>query len=91
MADGLPGGHLVKAFNTLPASLVAVETRHDAGRRVVFVAGDHERSTSGVMRLVSQMGFAPVNLGGLRQGGAMMQFPGGPLAGLDLLLTGDTV
>lgn len=85
VADGLPGAHLVKAFNTLPAPLLAVTPRRRAGRRVTFVAGDHQRSKGDVLRLVEQLGFAAIDLGPLRCGGALMQYPGGSLAALDLL------
>jgi predicted dinucleotide-binding enzyme len=78
VAERLPGARVVKAFNTLPAALLAQDPRQDGGHRVIFLSGDDEAANAEVMALVSQIGFAPLPLGRLGAGGMLMQF-GGPL------------
>ena len=80
----LPGARVVKAFNTLYGSYIAANPRHPAGRQIVFLAGDDSQGNRRVATLVEEFGFAAVNLGGLREGGRLMQL-GGPLSGLHAL------
>lgn len=37
VAEAVPGAHVVKAFNTLPAAVLATDPVKDGGNRVVFV------------------------------------------------------
>lgn len=83
--DLSPGAQLVKAFNALPAELLAAEPRQPGGRRVIFLSGDHLRAKIEVGRLAAQMGFIGIDLGGLVAGGRLLQFPDGPLWGRNLL------
>jgi predicted dinucleotide-binding enzyme len=85
VAELAPDAHLVKAFNTLPAELLAADPAEGSGRRVVFLSGDHARAKAEVRRLIARLGFAAVDLGGLAEGGRLQQMPGGPLAGLNLI------
>ena len=64
-----PGAQLVKAFNALAPEVLAAEPRQAGGRRVVFLSGDHLRAKIEVGRLVAQMGFVGIDLGGLVSGG----------------------
>jgi 8-hydroxy-5-deazaflavin:NADPH oxidoreductase len=84
VASLLPGARVVKAFNTMFGSYIAANPRHDAGRQVLFLAGDDADAKTRVSHLTGDFGFAPVDLGGLRDGGRLMQL-GGPLSGLHLL------
>ncbi|GAA0291801.1 hypothetical protein BJ968_000072 [Kineococcus aurantiacus] len=86
--DLVPGARLVKAFNTLSPSVLAAEPHTGAGRRVVFLSGDHVTANREVAALVDAAGWAAVDLGPLAVGGRLQQFPGGPLPTLDLLLQG---
>ncbi|ABS03770.1 NADP oxidoreductase coenzyme F420-dependent [Kineococcus radiotolerans SRS30216 = ATCC BAA-149] len=86
--DLVAGARLVKAFNTLAPAALAAEPRTGAGRRVVFLSGDHPGANREVATLVHAAGWAPVDLGPLAVGGRLQQFPGGPLPTLDLLLQG---
>ena len=57
------------------------------GRRVVFLASDDDGAATPVAALAEQLGFAPVNLGKLGEGGALVQARGktwGPLIFQDL-------
>jgi predicted dinucleotide-binding enzyme len=73
-----------KAFNTLFAQHIAADPRHDAGRRVLFLAGDDAAATATFAEWADGLGFAPVNVGDLRTGGRLMQLSGS-LSALHLL------
>ena len=83
--DLSPGAQLVKAFNALPPEVLAAEPQQAGGRRVVFLSGDHLRAKIEVSRLIAQMGFVGIDLGGLVSGGKLLQFPDGPLWGRNLV------
>ena len=84
VASQLPGSRLIKAFNTLYAAWLEAEPVQPAGRRVVFVSGDDAAAKQAVLHLIAALGFAPVDLGSLREGGWLQQ-AGRPLAALNLL------
>ena len=84
VADLLPGARVVKAFNTMFAGRFAAEPKRDAGRQVLFLAGDDADAKELLAKLADSFGFAPIDLGGLRAGGTLMQL-GGPLSGVHLL------
>ncbi|MDX3457029.1 NADPH-dependent F420 reductase [Streptomyces sp. ME02-8801-2C] len=86
VAGLVPGARLVKAFNTLAPAILAAEPRTPAGRRVIFLSGNHPGANDRVARLVEHVGWAAVDLGRLAAGGRLQQFPGGQLATLSLLL-----
>ncbi len=73
VAKALPGAHLVKAFNHLPAGVLAQEPSTDAGRRVIFLSSDDEGATATVAALVEQLGYAPISLGKIAEGGQLVQ------------------
>jgi predicted dinucleotide-binding enzyme len=73
-----PGAQLVKAFNTLTPDALSEPNRAES-KRVVFLSGDHVRAKVEVGRLISQLGFAGIDLGSLSAGGRLHQFPDGPL------------
>ncbi|HBP31322.1 MAG: NADPH-dependent F420 reductase [Advenella sp.] len=73
VANALPGARLVKAFNHLPAGVLAQEPASAGGRRVIFVSSDHEDASTTVASLVDKLGFAPVSLGKIAQGGQLVQ------------------
>lgn len=76
VARALRGARVVKAFNHLPARLLAEDPAVRGGHRVVFLAGDQEAATAEVAALVERLGYAPVDLGGLAEGGALVQARG---------------
>jgi 8-hydroxy-5-deazaflavin:NADPH oxidoreductase len=73
IARALPGAQLVKAFNHLPARVLAEDPAINDGRRVVFLSSDDESATATVAALVDQLGYAPVNLGKIAEGGQLVQ------------------
>jgi 8-hydroxy-5-deazaflavin:NADPH oxidoreductase len=85
VAQHAPGARVVKAFNTLYAQYIEPNPRHDAGRQVVFYAGDDADAKTTIAGLLDQFGFAAVDVGALRTGGQLMQVGGGPLSALHVL------
>ena len=52
---------------------------------MLFVSGDDVAAKRSVQDLITELGYAVIDLSGLDEGGRMQQ-PGGPLAGRDLLV-----
>jgi predicted dinucleotide-binding enzyme len=90
--DGLPssafvakafiGARLVKGFNHLIAATLATDPTVEGGHRVVFLSSDDEDAIALVADLARQLEFAPVKLGKLNEGGALVHARGrtwGPL------------
>lgn len=73
IARAFPDAQIVKAFNHLSAGVLAQAPATTAGRRVIFISSDHDDAASAVSRLVEQLGYAPVNLGKLAEGGKLVQ------------------
>ena len=82
VSRSLTGAKLVKAFNHLPARLLAEDPGVKGGRRVVFLSSDDEGATASVAALAERLGFAPVKLGGLAEGGLLVQARGSAWAPL---------
>ena len=78
VATQFKGAKVVKAFNTLPAAVLADEPRRGDGNRTLFVSGDHADANEQVTTLATSLGFSPITLGRLEEGGLLQQF-GGPL------------
>ena len=85
VASLVPGARLVKAFNTLPPPLLLADPLKGEGHRVLFLSGDDHAARETVARLIESIGFAPIDLGTLIEGGKLQQYPGGPLPRLDLV------
>ena len=78
VASHLPGAKVVKAFNTLPAAVLASEPKQSDARRVLFLSSNDQQAVAEVESLIARLGFAPIALGKLNEGGRLQQF-GGPL------------
>jgi predicted dinucleotide-binding enzyme len=76
VAQSLPGAKVVKTFNQLPAALLASDPHGSGGRRVMFVAGNHDDANSEVASLVGSLGFAAITLGRIDEGGNLLRFRG---------------
>jgi predicted dinucleotide-binding enzyme len=76
VSQAFPGGRLVKAFNHLPAETLAEDPKVEGGRRVLFFSSDDENAAAQVAALIEQLGFAPVGLGRLAEGGLLVQARG---------------
>ena len=91
ISRALSGARLVKAFNHLPAQTLAADPSIKGSRRIVFLSSDDESATARVATLVEQLGFAPVGLGRLAEGGLLVQARGrtwAPLIFQDLFKAG---
>jgi 8-hydroxy-5-deazaflavin:NADPH oxidoreductase len=82
ISQTLPGASLVKAFNHLPAETLAEDPKVDGERRVVFLSSDDQSAGNKVAKLVERLGFAPVWLGRLTEGGLLVQARGNTWAPL---------
>ncbi|WP_026595782.1 NADPH-dependent F420 reductase [Methyloferula stellata] len=73
VAKAFTGAKLVKGFNHLIAATLATDPIVEGGHRVVFLSSDDEDAIAPVAALAKQLGFAPVNLGKLAEGGALVE------------------
>jgi predicted dinucleotide-binding enzyme len=87
VARHLPGATVIKAFNAMFASYIAPDPKHAEGRQIVFYASDDEAARADFAAYVERLGFAPVSVGGLRDGGKLMQL-GGSLSGVHAIRQG---
>jgi 8-hydroxy-5-deazaflavin:NADPH oxidoreductase len=85
VASLAPGAHVVKAFNTLYARMIAADPVHAEGRQLVFYAGDDAAAKARFAEVVEAFGFATVDVGSLHDGGRLIAVGGGPLAGFHAL------
>ncbi|MBZ9935274.1 NADPH-dependent F420 reductase [Mesorhizobium sp. BR1-1-16] len=76
VAKSFRGARLVKGFNHLIAATLATDPVVESGHRVVFLSSDDEDAIEPVAALAKQLGFAPVNLGKLSEGGALVHARG---------------
>jgi predicted dinucleotide-binding enzyme len=84
--ETLRGAQVVKAFNTIPAAILAQSPEEDGGRRVVFLSGDDRDARKDVSALIDDLGFAPMDLGSLQDGAPQQCFH--PLWAKNLILKG---
>ena len=76
VAKAFTGAKLVKGFNHLIAATLAADPIVEGGHRVIFLSSDDEDATAPVAALAKQLGFAPVKLGELNKGGALVHARG---------------
>ena len=87
VATSFTGASFVKGFNHLGASTLGTDPVVEGGHRVVFLSSDDDDAIAPVAALAKQLGFAPVKLGKLAEGGALVHARGriwGPLIFQDL-------
>ncbi len=72
VAKSFTGAKLVKGFNHLGADTLATDPVVEGGHRVVFLSSDDKGATAVVADLAKRLGFAPVELGKLDEGGALI-------------------
>ncbi|OLB79388.1 MAG: hypothetical protein AUI14_10550 [Actinobacteria bacterium 13_2_20CM_2_71_6] len=87
VAGYLPGARVVKAFNHLPIPSLGTLREHPEPL-ALFLAGDDDAAKAVVAGLIRDLGGAPVDTGGLVEGGRLQGTGGGPLAGHGRALTG---
>ena len=76
VAQAFVGGRLVKGFNHLAAAVLDQDPAVHGGRRVVFLASDDDGAAEEIAALAENLDFAPIKLGGLSEGGLLVQARG---------------
>ena len=76
VAQAFTGGKLVKGFNHLGAAILDQDPAVHGGRRVVFLASDDDGAAAKIGTLAENLGFSPIKLGGLSEGGLLVQAHG---------------
>jgi predicted dinucleotide-binding enzyme len=76
VAQAFTGGKLVKGFNHVVAPVLDQDPAVHGGRRVVFLASDDDDAAAEIGVLAENLGFAPIKLGGLSEGGLLVQARG---------------
>ncbi len=76
IAQAFTGAKLVKGFNHLVAIVLEQDPAVNGGRRVVFLASDDDDAATEIGTLAENLGFSPIQLGGLSEGGLLVQARG---------------
>jgi 8-hydroxy-5-deazaflavin:NADPH oxidoreductase len=76
VAEAFTGARLVKGFNHLGAAVLGQDPSVHGGRRVVFLASDDNDAAAEIAALAERLGFAPIRLGGLAEGGLLVHARG---------------
>jgi predicted dinucleotide-binding enzyme len=82
VAKAFTGAKLVKGFNHLVAAVLDQDPAVHGGRRAVFLASDNDAAAAEIGALAEKLGFAPINVGGLSEGGLLVQARGNSWAPL---------
>src|SRR5471030_1265809 len=65
-----------RVFNHLVAAVLDQDPAVHGGRRVVFLASDDDGAAEEIGALAENLGFSPIKLGGLSEGGLLVQARG---------------
>lgn len=76
VARAFLGAKLVKGFNHLGAAVLGQDPAVQGGRRVVFLSSDDEGAATEIGTLAEKLGFSPIQLGELSEGGLLVQARG---------------
>jgi predicted dinucleotide-binding enzyme len=76
VAQAFAGARVVKGFNHLVAGVLEQDPAVHGGRRVVFLSSDDDAAAAQIAALAENLGFAPIQLGALAQGGLLVHARG---------------
>ena len=76
VAQAFAGARLVRGFNHLGAAVLDQDPAVHGGRRVVFLTSDDDGAAEEIGALAENLGFSPIKLGGLSEGGLLVQARG---------------
>jgi predicted dinucleotide-binding enzyme len=76
VSQAFSGARLVKGFNHLVADALDQDPAVHGGRRVVFLASDDDVAAAEISALAENLGFSPIKLGELSEGGLLVQARG---------------
>lgn len=78
VAQAFAGARVVKAFNHLPAAQLGTNPPLQGRRQSIFVSSNDPGASAAVAAVATELGFAPVELGRLDQGGVPLHVVGKP-------------
>jgi 8-hydroxy-5-deazaflavin:NADPH oxidoreductase len=84
VAEWARGSRVVKSISNIPMAWID-DFSDNKPKTVIFTSGDDKEAKRVVIDLLNGVGFAAIDLGSLREGGALHEV-GAPLSGLDLHL-----
>lgn len=76
VAQAFKGARLVKGFNHLGAGVLGQDPAVHGGRRTVFLASDDDGAATDISAVAQGLGFSPIKLGSLSEGGLLVQARG---------------
>jgi predicted dinucleotide-binding enzyme len=76
VAQAFTGAKVVKGFNHLVAAVLDQDPAVHGGRRVVFLTSDDDGAASEIGALAEKLGFAPIKLGKISEGGLLVHARG---------------
>jgi hypothetical protein len=76
VAKVFAGARVVKGFNHLVAAVLDQDPAVHGGKRIVFLASDDDGAAAEMGALAEKLGFAPIQLGGLSEGGMLVHARG---------------
>jgi 8-hydroxy-5-deazaflavin:NADPH oxidoreductase len=82
VAKAFSGARVVKGFNHLPAELLGTNPSIQGQRQAVFLSSDDADASATVAAVATLLGFAPVELGKLDEGGTPLHVVSGKPGGL---------
>ena len=82
VGEAFVGARLVKAFNHLPAAQLGTNPPSTGQRQAIFVSSNDPEASEVIAGLITELGLAPVELGRLDQGGALLHVVAGRPGGL---------
>ena len=82
VSEAFAGARLVKAFNHLPAEQLGVSPSLPSQLQAIFLSSNDTGASKTLAAVVTELGFAPVELGRLDQGGVPLHIVGSRQGGL---------
>ena len=82
VAEAFTGSRLVKAFNHLPAQKLGTNPSVEGQRQVIFLSSNDADASARLRPWQIELGFAPIQLGRLDQGGVPLHVVDGKPGGL---------
>jgi predicted dinucleotide-binding enzyme len=79
VAELAPNAQVIKAFNHMTPESYNDGALTSGGRKLLFHSSDHPDAHAVIAALIESLDYTPINLGALASGGALHEFPGGPL------------
>jgi len=76
VAQAFTGGRLVKGFNHLGAAILEQDPAVHGESRVVYLSSDDDTGADEIGELAKNLGFSPIQLGALSEGGLLVQAQG---------------